>query len=431
MYRTISRPFSNSPLSHLYSLFLVPPKNTDGVELDQNSAVAKMKAAQDSYFTIDESTPYAELWLGTHPNGMSMVSVNDDEQVSLKNYVKSNPKIHCGNADYEDLSFLFKVLSINKVLSIQAHPDKKLAERLHETSPNVYKDPNHKPEMAIALSDKVQAMCGFRPIDEIMHHLEAYPELSVVIGEAAVKQLNENIPFDQARAALQNMFECYLGCSDDCVQKELNNLVVRLKTIENRDELQNLMLSLAEQFPNDSGIFAPLMFNVVTCEKGEAIFIDANEPHAYISGELIECMACSDNVVRAGLTPKLKDVDTLVNMLTYKSQSPDIYRGRFVDDCTLRYEPPVADFCVEVINVPAGCSYEVMDVDSPSIILTLSGAGALQQEDVCSMDVSFGKAAFCSANTRTTLLAGSEGLQVTRAFTNVFYNDTSKYELEY
>jgi mannose-6-phosphate isomerase len=388
-----------------------------------------MKAAQDSHFATDESTPYAELWLGTHPSGMSMVSVDNDEQVSLKNYVESNPKVHCGNAGFEDLSFLLKVLSINKVLSIQAHPDKKLAERLHEASPNVYKDPNHKPEMAIALSEKVQAMCGFRPIDEIVNHLEAYPELCIIIGEQARRELTGNVPFDQARDVLQNMFQCYLGCSDECVQNELNNLLIRLKTIENRDELQNLMLSLAEQFPNDAGIFAPLMFNVITCHKGEAIFIDANEPHAYISGELIECMACSDNVVRAGLTPKLKDVDTLVNMLTYKSQSPDIYRGCFVDDYTLRYEPPVADFCVEVIDVPSGHSYEVMDVDSPSIILTLAGAGTLQQEGVCSMDVSFGKAAFCSANTRTTIVAGSEGVQVTRAFTNVFYSDTSKYDL--
>ena len=38
----------------------------------------------------------------------------------------------------------------------------------------------------------------------------------------------------------------------------------------------------------------------------QAIYLAANVPHAYISGELVECMATSDNVIRAGLTPKLR-----------------------------------------------------------------------------------------------------------------------------
>jgi mannose-6-phosphate isomerase class I len=93
-----------------------------------------------------------------------------------------------------------------------------------------------------------------------------------------------------------------------------------------------------------------------------------------------------------------------------------------VDENTIRYEPPVEDFCVEVIQVPAGGTYEIMDVESPSLILTLSGTAALEQEDVCSMDVAFGTSAFCSANTRATIVAGPEGVTLTRAFTNVFHN---------
>lgn len=48
----------------------------------------------------------------------------------------------------------------------QAHPDKKLAERLYATRPDLYKDDNHKPEMAVALSD-FEGLCGFRPFEEI------------------------------------------------------------------------------------------------------------------------------------------------------------------------------------------------------------------------------------------------------------------------
>ena len=77
------------------------------------------------------------------------------------------------------------------------------------------------------------------------------------------------------------------------------------------------ILRLEEQFPGDVGAMAPLFLNYLLIAPGESFFMAANEPHAYVAGEILECMACSDNVVRAGLTPKLKDVDNLVEMLTY------------------------------------------------------------------------------------------------------------------
>lgn len=389
-----------------------------------------MKTAQDPSFVVDESKPYAELWLGTHPNGMSTVTTSDDQQQSLVEFVASDPNLHCGSSASTDLSFLFKVLSIEKVLSIQAHPDKKLAERLHATSPHVYKDKNHKPEMAIALSQQVKAMCGFRSLQEIARHVEEYPELRALVGQEVADKIIAGADAnsdEECYDILQQMFKTYLDCSDECVQTQLTTLLNRLEEMEERSELEQLMLDLSNQFPGDAGIVAPLLFNIVTCQKGEAIFIDANEPHAYISGELIECMACSDNVVRAGLTPKLKDVDTLVEMLTYKSGSPDIYYGTCVDDCTIRYEPPVADFCVEVINVAPGDSYELAAVDSPSLILTLAGSANLLQPSVCSMEVAFGSSAFCSANTTATVVAGTDGVTITRAFTNVFHKSDDDF----
>ena len=392
-----------------------------------------MKAAQaiqqkDSEYAIDDSVPYAELWIGTHPSGMSTVTVNNVDQTLLE-YVKSDPELHCGKKETADLSFLLKVLSIRKVLSIQAHPDKKLAEQLHAASPHIYKDPNHKPEMAIALSEQVQAMVGFRPIHEIADHIQAYPEFRALLGDHVADEVITMVRSPATRAVLQHMFKAYLECPQETVQAQLACLVDRLTSMEEqqRDEVQTIMLQFSEQFPGDSGIMAPLMFNIVTCAQGEAIFIGANEPHAYISGELIECMACSDNVVRAGLTPKLKDVPTLVNMLTYNSQVPELYRGHVVDECTIRYEPPVPDFCVEVVCVAPGETYELADLEySPSVLLTLSGSATLVQEDVCSMTVSFGSCAFVSAKTRATVVAGPDGVRLTRAFTNM-YHDNYKY----
>lgn len=401
-----------------------------------------MKEAQavqedDKEFVINEELPYAELWLGTHPNGMSTVTVHKEMQhgsglleankESLLDYVRSDVDLHFGREEWNDLTFLLKVLSVHKVLSIQAHPDKKLAERLFAERPDIYKDPNHKPEMAIALSEKVKALCGFRPIGEIHQHLQAYPELRALVGEETTQEVADLVHSPATRAVLRDMFQAYIESSDDKVKEQVDTLVERLKSMTERSAVDDLMLVLAEQFPGDCGILAPLIFNIVEIDQGEGLYIGANEPHAYLSGDILECMACSDNVVRAGLTPKLKDVHTLVNMLTYKTEMPHIYRGHIVDDCTIRYEPPVPDFCVEIIMVPPGTTYEILDVASPSVFLTLQGEACLRQGNVCSLDVSFGSAAFASANTRCTVIAGPQGVQLTRAFTNIFH-DSFKYE---
>lgn len=399
--------------------------------LGSSSTVALMKDAQvrneDDSFFIDEDKPYAELWLGTHPNGMSVVKFEDEdgENVTrnrLLDYIQQNPELHCGNADYDDISYLLKVLSVRKVLSIQAHPDKVLAEQLHADRPKIYKDPNHKPEMAIALSDKVRAMIGFRPLPEIAQHLKEYPEFRAVIGEEAANDIIQLGSSPRSiKKTLKVMFQSYLERPDEIIHKNVDDLVDRLKQKRDHDDVQKLILQLEQQFPGDCGIFAPLMLNVSELDYGQGLYIGANEPHAYISGEILECMACSDNVVRAGLTPKLKDVPTLVNMLTYETCEPLIQNGTTIDEYTTRYEPPVEDFCVEIIYVPAAAKYELSDVNSASILLTLEGDAKLTQGDVCTMNVSFGSAAFCSANTKCMIEAGPYGVRLTRAFTNVFY----------
>lgn len=99
------------------------------------------------------------------------------------------------------------------------------------------------------------------------------------------------------------------------------SLCIQIRTLTDKEEL---VLSLERQHQEDVGVLAALFFNYVKLSPGEALHIGANEPHAYLSGECIECMATSDNVVRAGLTPKYKDIQTLCSMLTYKQVSIDI-----------------------------------------------------------------------------------------------------------
>jgi mannose-6-phosphate isomerase len=82
--------------------------------------------------------------------------------------------------------------------------------------------------------------------------------------------------------------------------------------------LEHVILRLHKDYPADRGVLCPLLLNYIILQPGEAFFMGPNEPHAYISGDCVECMALSDNVVRAGLTPKFRDVNTLLRMLQYR-----------------------------------------------------------------------------------------------------------------
>jgi mannose-6-phosphate isomerase len=264
-------------------------------------------------------------------------------------------------------------------------------------------------------------------LSEIAAHLQDFPEFRILLGELTARQIEESAANDEsAKLLLRTMFDNYLKVPTEVMEFLVERMTSRLQTLEHAKHtgIQKLILQLQEQFPGDCGIFAPLMFNIVELNQGQGLFIDANEPHAYISGEILECMACSDNVVRAGLTPKLKDTDTLVPMLTYKCGKPNVSEGQVVDECTVRYCPPVQDFCIEMVSVRPGQVYKLQAVESPAVLLILDGEASLNQSDVCSLDVSFGSAAFFSANTSCTIQAGPYGVHLTRAFTNVYHHTT-------
>jgi len=88
-----------------------------------DSIVATLMKSANTDFVVDEEKTYAELWMGTHENGPSYLK---DTNVSLQKYIQENTKVLGDTIQMfgSDLPFLFKVLSINKALSIQVHPNK-------------------------------------------------------------------------------------------------------------------------------------------------------------------------------------------------------------------------------------------------------------------------------------------------------------------
>uniref|UniRef100_A0A2K5N384 Mannose-6-phosphate isomerase n=1 Tax=Cercocebus atys TaxID=9531 RepID=A0A2K5N384_CERAT len=295
-------------------------------KMGSNSEVARLLASSDPLAQIAEDKPYAELWMGTHPRGDAKIFDNRISQKTLGQWIAENQD-SLGSKVKDtfngNLPFLFKVLSVETPLSIQAHPNKELAEKLHLQAPQHYPDANHKPEMAIALTP-FQGLCGFRPVEEIVTFLKM--------------------------AAGNNM----------------------------EDIFGELLLQLHQQYPGDIGCFAIYFLNLLNLKPGEAMFLEANVPHAYLKGDCVECMACSDNTVRAGLTPKFIDVPTLCEMLSYTpSSSKDrlFLPTRSQEDPYLSiYDPPVPDFAIMKMEVPGSVTeYKVLALDSASILLVVQG----------------------------------------------------------
>lgn len=408
-----------------------PVQNYSWGKLGLQSEVAQLVASGDPTAHIDPEQPYAELWMGAHPKGDAAIRDNRIPQKTLGRWIADNPA--CLGAKVKDafqgrLPFLFKVLSVRSALSIQAHPNKELAAKLHAQFPQHYPDTNHKPEMAIALTP-FEGLCGFRPVEEIALFLRAVPELRALVGEVAAEQLERSASHDPrgVSAALRVCFTRLMKSEKKCFVDQLNTLVQRIsrEAAEGQDTSGSngdLLLRLHSQFPGDIGCFAVYFLNLVRLEPGEAMFLAANEPHAYLQGDCVECMACSDNTVRAGLTPKFIDVLTLCEMLNYTPapSSSKIFPAvqSPLDPSVFLYDPPVPDFTLMRIEIPSSIKlYLVSAVDSASILLVVQGTAVGTSTAAASeMALRRGSVLFVSANESISLrLSSPDGMLLFRA----------------
>ncbi|KAG5442154.1 putative mannose-6-phosphate isomerase, variant 2 [Clonorchis sinensis] len=383
-------------------------------KIGEESEVMQLAVSGRHTAGIDPSSPFAELWMGTHPSGPSVL--REEQETYLSKYISEYPEC-LGSASREafgmSLPFLFKVLSIRKALSIQAHPTKEHAQLLHRQRPDLYKDPNHKPELAIALSP-FEALLAFRPSVEIAAFVQGIPELLEIVGNECLSDLIavSNPPSDQediASVAVKAAYGKLMLSDPDKVSALVNRLQARLS--EDNPDLEIILpqdhpinlssvfqvyLRLAQEFPGDVGCFSLFFLNYIKLEPGQAVYLEPNLPHAYLSGDCIECMACSDNVVRAGLTPKFKDVECLLGMLQYDPRSMDdlIFPGtpRLIEGLTdetlseslraqiISFIPPVEDFAVDKIVIPRTVqTLELLPIASASILLFIHGSGFLQR----------------------------------------------------
>ncbi len=326
--------------------------------------------------------------MGTHPNGCSIVKQGSNTAsstiVSLSELIKQDPSAFLSQSTAEafgDLPFLFKILAADKALSIQVHPNKQDAELGYAKEQQLgvslnafnrnYKDANHKPELVYALTE-YQAMNGFRPFDEIIAEFRLcdIPEIN---GYLEQLELNPN------QDGLCQFFVEILSMEEARKVNAVDHLLSYAAANQVRPVCE-LILDLAAQYPNDVGLFAPLLLNVITLKPGEAMFLSARTPHAYIKGTGLEIMANSDNVLRAGLTPKHMDVEELVKCTDFipKPMNTLLTKAE-IKGCEHHFPVPVQDFKFSVFQEPKDQQVEMssaeilMPIDADVTLLAKSG----------------------------------------------------------
>jgi mannose-6-phosphate isomerase len=326
---------------------------------------------------IPDEQPAAEYWLGIHNGGPSQVLLGQGASTSLQALINSDKTRYLGKSvkdQFGNLPYLLKILDVKDMLSIQVHPNKQAAEEgfkkenelsIPLTDPNRnYKDDNHKPEMMVALSD-FWLLHGFSP--NIDQHLDGYGFLH---------GFKEIFQAEGIKGLYQQVMELPQEEVDRLIAPHINAIMPLYEVHQLPKSSPDFWAARAvHNFCGDGhfdrGIFSIYLFNILNLKPGEGIFQGAGLPHAYLEGQNIELMSNSDNVLRAGLTPKHVDIPELLANTAFVPTIAEIIPGSL--NKTVQYYPcPIGDFSLTAYFLKAGEKME-FTVASPSIFLMING----------------------------------------------------------
>ncbi len=363
----------------------------------QNYAWGSQTALTELYGIANpENLPMAELWMGAHPKSSSKIEGQDGNLHALRDVIDADKSTLLGDAvaqRFGELPFLFKVLCADQPLSIQVHPNKQASEEgfARENAAGIpldapvrnYKDPNHKPELVFALTPFL-AMNAFREFSDIIALLQP-----VAGAHTAIAHFLEN----PSEERLSQLFASLLNMEGEKKSRALAILKAALNS--QQGEPWQTIRVISEFYPDDNGLFSPLLLNVVKLKPGEAMFLFAETPHAYLKGVALEVMANSDNVLRAGLTPKYIDIPELVANVKFAPRAADtLLTTPMRDGNTLDFPIPVDDFAFSLHDLTAEPS--ILSQQSAAILFCVEGEATIGKESQ-TLTLKPGESAFISA----------------------------------
>lgn len=307
--------------------------------------------------------PEAEVWVGAHPSAPSVAEYAGDS-TALNVLVENNPDTFLGkNRSCDTFPYLFKILAIDAPLSIQVHPTDEQAQAgfADENARGIaldaphrnYKDQFSKPETVIAVSD-VKILTGVRDSAQL-------EELAVAFDAGWLKGL---LPVKDAKALLTSI----LRLDQQAAQKAVNDLLrasVEITQVQDASELVRKAAELVQlvslKHPGDQGLLVAFVMNFIELSPGDSAFTPDGQVHAYVEGTAIELMNPSDNVMRAGLTPKHIDTEELIKVLATDQDAPTIKRAQPLNESTGVYamwDERLSVTRIRVENQPVDYTFE-------------------------------------------------------------------------
>ncbi|MFE3169567.1 mannose-6-phosphate isomerase, class I [Streptomyces sp. NPDC059224] len=324
--------------------------------------------------------PQAEMWMGAHRGAPSRTA-----RGTLVDVVDANPKAELGEAAVAKfgprLPFLLKILAAGAPLSLQVHPNLEQAREGYEDEERRgipvdaphrnYKDANHKPELICALTE-FDGLCGFRAPEQSAGLLAA-------LGVDSLKPYVDLLRAHPEEAALREVLTAILSAD----REEMAHTVAETAAACARlgGEYQPYA-DIAHHYPGDPGVIAALLLNHVRLQPGEALFLGAGIPHAYLDGLGVEIMANSDNVLRCGLTPKHVDVPELLRVVRFEAGDAGVLRPEAAPDGEEVYETPIDEFRLSRYVLPEGAAPHDLTLPTPQILLCTAGVVRAGEEEL-------------------------------------------------
>ncbi len=333
--------------------------------------------------TNDASQPFAEYWMGAHPSAPAIVETPLGNS-SLDQLIDQDPVQFLGAKTTEafgTLPYLFKILDVEKMLSIQVHPSKANAVIGFEkeekagipitASNRNYKDKNHKPEVMVALSD-FWLLHGFMPADQLksrLANLEPLQTLLPVFGANDYTKLYSHfmrLPIEASDAILKPLLKM---AEADVASNKVDKSHPHWWANKYYD-------GIVPDSNIDKGILSIYILNIVHVPKYSGVFQGAGLLHAYLEGQNIELMANSDNVLRGGLTPKHIDIEELIQHVKFEPTIPNLLKGDILGPFETNFPCPVPDFGLTKITLSKGDTY-TNQTGSLEMFLLMQGAAII------------------------------------------------------
>ncbi|RDW81390.1 uncharacterized protein DSM5745_04947 [Aspergillus mulundensis] len=381
----------------------------------QESLAGQLWAKTAGSTGVSNDEMYSEMWMGTYPTVPSHILRTGE---SLENYLKRKPDL-IGRSVKEkfadSIPFLPKVLSFAKALPLQVHPNKRLAEDLNLKDPDTFGDTNHKPEIAVALSE-FELFAGFKPLADIEALMKLKPLSQFVPANAS---LDDEL--------LRQITKKFLQLPPEAVR----DLVTQLHSLPKaefgakHEYVPDLLERVSKQYSeSDNGaLVAVLLMNYMVLQPGEAVCVPADSIHAYLKGDILECMARSDNVLATGFCPRAdrNNVELFAKTLSFKPHNIDQAQlGRKKSERgekqkTYEYAPPFSEFNVLATILDAGDEERHRAIGGPSIAIVTKGSAELVIEGKEKLQAHEGSVWFVGAGVPLEILS-KEGTEVYRAY---------------